>query len=299
LFGFAEAGALNALWTRAGAPGLADSVLARFAWTPLGDRLRATSVRWLPSLDLRDARPDDGGPALGPTGDTLAAIAALDPRLWHDVLRERARALARWSREYPGLVPAVVIDLPELARGAGFGDATFAAAFAALPGDSASRATLLALPAPARYDSLLESGRLEPFYDALERAVAERAAALRADVRRVLRDFGFVVRAETAPADWFTLGLLRGLGDSVTPVVVLTSEARTAGLLARYRGRGIAAVAAVELDPRRVLGSRAAIVLRGAAGYWVPAPGPTADSLAQRLRALTMERGLPEGPDRP
>jgi hypothetical protein len=110
---------------------------------------------------------------------------------------------------------------------------------------------LMALPPFARYDTLMERGLLGRYYDMLEAAVAERAITLRSELRRLHPDLRFVFRATDAPWDWFSLALLRGFSTREAPVLLWTHErlGGERGLLPRYRARGIAALAAVGLDP--------------------------------------------------
>jgi len=303
---FMEAGSLTALWTRAGATPLADTTrsqqwerdVLRAAWKQMGERLQTTSVRWLPGVDLRDSRLPRDTVELDPRGDTVALWAALDPRLWDEAIRPASRAVARLAAEQADLVPAMVLELPSYGMGAGFGEPTFRVGLAAVPGDSAWKATLLTLPPAARFDSLLERGRLDAFYAGLERAVAQRATALRTDVRRFAPGRTFGLRVGRPAFDWFVLGLLRGLGDSTAPVWLFTEESRT-------ESPGVAATPVLRLVPAHLpapsWGRLGDVVFAQNGGFWldeIGRPEAAPDSLARLVRRLTREARLPEAPAR-
>ena len=298
-----EAGAFNALWTRAGATPLADTTrsqqwerdVLRAAWKQMGERLQTTSVRWLAGVDLRDSRLPRDTVELDARGDTVAPWAALDPRLWEEALRPASRAVARLAAEQQDLISGIVLELPSYGMASGLSDPTFRTGLAAIPGDSAWKAVLLTLPAAARYDSLLERGRLAGFYKALEDAVAQRAAALRSDVRRFAPGRGFGLRVARPPFDWFTSGLIRGLGDSTTAVWLFTDDARTAP-------RPVV-IPVLRLTPTQVpaasWGRLADVVFGANGGFWLDeVDRPGSDSLARQVRRLGREGRLPEAAPR-
>jgi hypothetical protein len=310
LFEFLETGGMTALWTRAAMTAVAESALwqpferdaMRKTWQQIVERLQTTSVRWLPGIDLDDVRAARDSVELDARGDTVAPWAALDARLWDDLLRHAVRALARLAGEQPEVVPAIVFDLATYGMASGFSDPTFRAGLAAVPGDSAWKAALLGVPAAARYDSLVESGRLAAFYAGLERAVAQRAAGLRTEARRFSRQLGFAVHAADPPADWFSVGLLRGLADSLALPLVFTNDARTGVPLARLRAPTTVGIPVIRLDPAAVnprawtrLGG---VVFQDNAGFWLDVGGgewpASPDSLARLVRQLTREARLPE-----
>src|SRR5258705_10961606 len=105
------------------------------------------------------------------------------------------------------------------------------------------------LPHAARYPALRDAGLLPRYYRALEDEVAARAAVLRDRVLKQRRDLYFAFRLAQPPADWFTLGLLRGFGLPDRPVLLFTPEVWTRDVLALYRARGFNLVHAVALVP--------------------------------------------------
>jgi hypothetical protein len=284
-----ESGALTALWTRAGVTPLVDTTrsqqwerdVLRAAWKQMGERLQATSVRWLPGVDLHDSRFPSDTVEVDARGDTVAPWAALDPRWWDEALRPAVRAVARLAAEQAELVPGIVLDLPAFGMGAGFADPTFRTGLTALPADSA----LLALPPAARFDSLLERGHLAAFYESLEGAVAQRAALLRQDLRRLAPGRGVGLRIRQ-PLDWFTLGLIRGLGDSTAAVWLFTDEARWPALR-------LAVIPILRLSPDFVPDASWSrltdVVFAQNGGFWLEIGQPAAvpDSLAQLVRRLS------------
>jgi hypothetical protein len=125
--------------------------------------------------------------------------------------------------------------------------------------------------------------------------VAERAALLRAELRRLNPEVRFAVHATDVPADWFTLGLLRGLSSRDVPVLLWLRNAaggESARLLLReYRGRQIYALSAHALAPDHATFAPAALPrLRAAvfgdnAGFWLD--GAVSDSLGRAIRRFS------------
>src|SRR5207248_9746037 len=126
-----------------------------------------------------------------------------------------------------------------------FCDAAWRRGIAAL-GD---RARLDSLPSGARYAALRDAGLLSRYYRALEDEVAARAAALRDRILKERRDVYFAFRLPQPPADWFTLGLMRGFGLPDRPLLVFTPELRTRQLLSLYRAGGLNLAHAMALPP--------------------------------------------------
>src|SRR5205814_8356494 len=135
------------------------------------------------------------------------------------------------------------------------------------------------VPVSERYGTLREAGLLAQYYQALEDQVAERGAALRDRVLKLRRDLYFAFRFSHAPADWFSLGLLRGFAMPDRPLLLFTPEAQTRDVLALLRARELNAVQAVELAPAllrtgdwaglkgRVLGDEEGFGLPGGVGW--------------------------------
>jgi hypothetical protein len=322
LVAFLETGAFNTLVSGAD-PGAADSLVRRRATTRywpavrlrlLIDRVQQTSLHWVPALEWRQLHPPRESREWGAAaGDSLPGWCSLDGRLWDEELAPAFLSLARLAASDAELIPAVALDLtPEGAEGegwkgegqmaTGFCDSTYAAGVRALGQDSALTARLSGLPLEARYRALADSGALEAYYSALEAAVAARAAALSASVRRVRSDVLFVVRTTALPSDWFTLGLLRGLATNDAPVLLWTREPRTRAVLARYRARGLAVLPAVGVPPptggapAREWARLKAVAFGENDGFWITAEDArgggrvSADSLARLLRRLAKDR---------
>jgi hypothetical protein len=302
LLAFVDVGALNVLATEVSAPARADSLGLRNAWRGTATRLQTTSLRWFPAIALAELRPQ-GEPAtreVDVRGDTTAAWCGLDSLLWRGALRPAYRALARLGGERGSdLVSGVALDLDVPQDGyaaAGFCDATYRAGVGALELDSADAGRLAILPAAARYDALLESGLLGRYEAALEGLVAQRAAALRAEVRRLNPDLRFAFRSARVPTDWFSLGLLRGFSAPDAPVLLWTREPHVRDVLEHYRARGIFALSGVGLAPERGVAGEWPRLRRLAFaehdGFWlswtdVPASKTVrADSLGRLIRRL-------------
>ena len=302
LLAFVDVGALNVLATEVPAPARADSLGLRNLWRPTATRLQATSLRWFPAIALAELRPDGAGASreLDLRGDTAAVSCALDSLFWREALRPAYQALARLGGDRAGdLVAGVALDL-DVGKsgyaGAGFCDATYREGLRALGRDSAETERLTALPAAVRYDALMEAGLLGRYEDALEGLVAQRAAALRAELRRLNPDLRFAFRSAQVPSDWFSIGLLHGFSDADAPVLLWTREPRVRDLLEHYRARGIFALSAVGLTPERVASSEWPRLRRVAFlehdGFWLPWFDVTppralrADSLGRLIRRL-------------
>lgn len=293
-----DIGGFNALATVVPPAALFDSLGSRAAWRFVAERLQATSLRWFPATGLADLRPP--GATLVPErdrrGQPLPAWCALDTLFWRGVLRPALHTLARVGGERGEPVAGIALDLDAPGAryaAAGFCDATYREGVAALGLDSADAVRLAGLPPEVRYDSLLERGALGRYYDGLEGAVANRAAALRAELRTVNPDLRVVVRSAAVPTDWFAVGLLRGLSSGDLPILLWTRERRTRELLARFGERGAALLSAVALAPDR-LAPRDWSRLRRLAfgehdGFWLTgtaAPALHPDSLARLIRRL-------------
>jgi len=304
LLAFVDVSALNVLATEVSAPARADSLGLRNVWRGTATRLQATSLRWFPAIALAELQPQ-GEPAtreLDVRGDTAAVWCGLDSLLWRGALRPAYRALARLGGERgTDLVAGVALDLDVTQDGyvaAGFCDATYREGLGALELDSAAAGRLAALPAGggARYDALLEAGLLGRYEAALEGLVAQRAAALRAEVRRLNPDLRFAFRSAQVPTDWFSLGLLRGFSAPDAPVLLWTREPRVRDILAQYRARGIFALSGLGITPERVVAGEWPRLRRVAFaehdGFWLswtdasPSKTVRADSLGRLIRRL-------------
>ena len=267
----------------------ADSAHARWwerdavrrAWSDAVNRLGPTSVAWIPAFDYAAARLPPADSSRGARGEALPAPCVLDTALWAGGFAPAATALGRLAGEQRTLVIALGFDLGDPLRDAGsrgrsygmgqeFCDAAWRRALTQL----GRRGALDSLPFAARYPTLREAGLLPLYYRALEDEVAERAGALRDRVLRQRRDLYFAFRLPQPPADWFSLGLLRGFALPDRPLLLLTPEAKTRDLLALLRARGLNGVHAVELAPallraRDWAGLRR-VVFEDNDGFWFP-----------------------------
>src|SRR5216117_599533 len=260
---FLDVGGFNLLSGDAYPEG-ADSAHARWwerdavrrAWSDAVNRLGPTSVAWIPAFDYAAARLPPADSSRGARGEALPAPCALDTALWAGGFAPAATALGRLAGEQQTLVIALGFDLGDPLRDPGsrgrsygmgqeFCDAAWRRALTQL----GRRGVLDSLPFAARYPALREAGLLPLYYRALEDEVAERASALWDRVLRQRRDVYFAFRLPQSPADWFSLGLLRGFALPDRPLLLLTPEAKTRDLLASLRARGLNGVHAVELTP--------------------------------------------------
>jgi hypothetical protein len=111
---------------------------------------------------------------------------------------------------------------------------------------------------------------------------------LRAELRRLHPDLRFAIHASDVPADWFSLGLLRGFSSRESPAFVWIRERAALSLMRRYRERGIYGLAAVRLAPDRTTFAPSAasrlrsLVFTEGSGFWLDAA--VSDSLGRALR---------------
>jgi hypothetical protein len=297
-----DVGAFNLLVTNAHAAPLVDSVpggrwerdALRAAWQQVASRLQATSVRWIPLVLPRDLA--------AATDSAQGASCPLDPALWSRLV-SGVRVLARLASEHRDLIPAVGIGFDETTQGWGsppLCDDAWKAGLAILLTDSAltreRSARLQDVPLVARYDSLLEGGLLAAYDTAVTQVVLRRAATLRADLRRARRDLLFAVVLDRSPADWFTLGLVRGVSTAETPTLVFSPDPRARALLGT--GGAVNVLPVLRLDASVVLEGPAPrlahTVFSAQGGFWL---GPAealltgaSDSLARLVRRLTKDR---------
>ena len=297
-----DIGAFNALLTDAHVAPLADSTRVqqwerdalRDAWRQVTERLQTTSVRWIPLVLPRGL--------WAPTDSAPAEPCALDQALWSR-LASGARVLARLAARHTELIPAVGVGLDETTRswsGFAFCDGSWQVGLGALSRDAILTRQrlerLTAVPLVARYDSLLEGGLLAAYDSGVTRVVEQRAAALRADLRRIRRDLLFAVVLDRSPTDWFTRSLVRGLAAPGTPVLLFSPDRRAREVL--EAAGDVNLLHAIRLDPAELLSGGVARLSRSVFhdqdGFWLgPAEavliGPS-DSLARLVRRLTKER---------
>jgi hypothetical protein len=222
-------------------------------------------------------------------GELANVPCGLDSLFWRGAVRPALRALARLGGARPDVITGIAMDLePAAGRYAvmGFCEADWREGLAGLGIDSIERRRLEPLPPVARYETLMQQGLLEAYYDALEAAVSARAAALRAELRRLHPDLRFAFRTSRAPLDWFSLGMLRGFSTPDIPAYLWTDDPRIARLLPRYRDRGITVLSAIRLEP--VVRSAdewqrlRPLAFREHDGFWLPAAG--ADTVGRLIR---------------
>ena len=295
LLAFVDVAALNALATTIPERALADTVSTRNIWKIAGDRLQATSLRWFPAVSLF-AIPSQGANEVDRHGELAPIACGLDSLYWHDALRPTYHTLTRLGgvRPPPGIIAGIALDLDSAMtyfRGSGFCDADYRAGLAALGLDRTEMERLAGLPVAVRYDTLLERGWLHGYFEGLEAAVAERAALLRGELQRTHPDLRFAFHASDVPADWFTLGLLRGFSSPDAPVLLWLKERRGRALLRRYQERNVFALSALGMEPDRATFAPTEwqrlrfAAFREHAGFWLD--GAATDSLGRVIRRFT------------
>ena len=306
LLGFAEVAALNALATTIPPVAIVDTLSTRNLWKITGDRLQATTVRWFPAVSLaaipiaEEKRSGLGGAAGGAAdevdrhGDLVRIPCGLDSLYWRNGLRPVYRILARLggARPAPDVIAGVALDLDSaltLYQSSGFCDADYRVGLAALGLERAELDRLLLLPPPVRYDTLLERGWLDKYFAALESSVAERALALRTEVRRLKPDLRFAFHATEPPTDWFSRGLLRGFSAADAPALLwLRDSDNSRALLRRSQERGIYTLSALGIEPTRTsfappdLARLRFAAFSEQAGFWLDGAGT--DSVGRLIR---------------
>jgi hypothetical protein len=110
------------------------------------------------------------------------------------------------------------------------------------------------------------------------------------------RDLYFAFRLAQAPADWFTLGLLRGFGLPDRPLLLFTPEIWTRDLLALYRARGFNIVHAVALVPpslrARDWSAVKQLVFDESDGFWLTPDEPAGPAAGRRVAQDSLGRLL-------
>lgn len=274
----------------------------RRTWADAVKRLQPTSVAWIPLLAYGAARHSAVDSSRGARGEGLAAPCALDSTLWSDGLPSAYAALGRLAGEQRTLVIGLGLEMDgarDYSMGQEFCDLAWRRGLAGLGRGGADTRAWDTLPYPSRYGTLRDAGLLPLYYRALEDEVAARASVLRDRVLKQRRDLYFAFRLAQPPADWFTLGLLRGFGLPDRPILLLTPEVRARDLLALYRARGFNLAHAAVLVPAslraRDWSGLKRLVFGENDGFWLApeemsgwgAPSRlAADSLSRLLRRL-------------
>src|SRR5207302_1946918 len=278
-------------------PLLPDRKLARATSAP--ERLQPTSVAWIPLLDYRNVRHATGDSSRGARGEGLPAPCALDSTLWTEGLPSAFGALGRLAAEQHTLVIALGLDLDGLrsySMGQEVCDAAWRRGLAGLVRAGTAGGGWDSLPFGARYPALRDAGLLPRYYRSLEDEVAARATVLRDRVLKQRRDLYFAFRLAQPPADWFTLGLLRGFGLPDRPLLLFTPELWTRDLLALQRARGLNLVHAVALAPPSLRahdwsGVRR-LVFDESDGFWLTPEEPGGPGAGRRLPQDSLGRLL-------
>jgi hypothetical protein len=277
-----------------------ERTVAQNVWKVMGDRLEQTSARWVPALEPDSFRlpPDTAGVAAG--------RCLLDPGYWNAAVVPGMISLARLAAQHRDLIPAIAIDLERepasTQPAATICEADFAAGLDGMVKDSAvtpAQAADLQKVAPAdRYDVLLNEGLVDDLFEALERVTTARASDLRARILRIRPGLMLAVRAAAPPQDWFGRGLLHGWSARGAPVILLTRNPSTRQTTARYQGRGIDVISALELIPQDIpppaWAALKSLTFRENDGFWLDArrsgTTPGNDSAWRLVRRLTPEK---------
>lgn len=290
LLEFVDVAALNALATVIPAPALADTLGTRNIWRVTAERLQTTSIRWFPAVSLV-AIPSQGADEVNRHGDLTPIACGLDSMFWRGALRPTYRTLARLGGARPDVIAGIAVDLDSAIThygGSGFCDADYRVGLSALGLNPEETERLAALPPAARYDTLLERGWLNRYFDALQAAVTERAITLRGELRRLHPDLRYAFHSADVPADWFSLGLLRGFSTGDAPALLWLKERHGRALLRLYRDREIYALSAIGLQPNRTtfapgeLARLRSTVFSENTGFWLD--GAATDSLGRVIR---------------
>jgi hypothetical protein len=304
LLRFVDLAALNALATTIPMQAVIDTISTRALWKITAERMQATSIRWFPAIALV-AIPSEGADEVDRHGELTPMACGLDSLFWRGGLRPVLRSLTRLGiaggtttgsggrieQQKTDFITGIALDLDSATTGfsgGGFCDADYRVGLSALGLERAEFDRLAVLPPVVRYDTLLERGSLARYFQGLEDEVAARAGVLRGELRRLHPDLRIAFHASDIPADWFSLGLLRGFSSPDAPVLLWGATGEGGGLMRRYRARGIFALSALGLEPDRATFATAELprlhvaAFSDHAGFWLD--GAATDSLGRVIR---------------
>lgn len=165
---------------------------------------------------------------VGSHGGAGDSPAPLNAEYWEDFMIPTCAAVGELAAENPGIA-GLHFDM-ELYNGPvwhhdgwAFSDDTVEA-FGNNGGDETLASDLLELPAARRLDHLVDAGALNAYFDVLEDAAYQFGARCREAAREHAPDLDLMIYNAGFPSTWFHIGMLRGLGADVRPVIVLTYD---------------------------------------------------------------------------
>ncbi len=226
----------------------ARTAAARRGLARVADGLGGTPVRWLAGLNVpgsdADLTPFPRAVTIG--GRVVDVPSPVDPAYWEGVIVPRVTALASRAAEVPPL-GGIVLDLEMYGRPVlsytnafDFGDGPFLAFLESAAMTRAGRSAARQLPAEARGDFLLETGRLPAYYTWLEGRAEALGRRLREaiDVAAPGRDLALGFYAVGILPSWYYRGLWRGASAGGRPVLLLTFQLDAAAEIEDAARRG-------------------------------------------------------------
>ncbi len=247
---FAELAGSNILWGVANPQALspaqdyseAERTSVRRLWQETLSVLKGKKLIWFPGMDYRDQRLP-AGQAVGLNGAVQKTWSPLDREFWVKGYFSPLRAAQDFFAEQKTPLPGIFFDtnlysaspIHNFFMGYDFGDRAWRLFLAASGGFVEAyilEAAAEQLTPHKRFVFLIQNGLLPLYYTTLQDEVERFARHLRrglaADQPKIWGVF-----VDRLPADWYSIGLLRGLSTPDSPVLLLSFEPDTQAYL-RY-----------------------------------------------------------------
>lgn len=278
---------INLFWNAMRAPAAPDSAGSiRPAWLAFWAAFSKASgsrpVLGLPGFDYREFSLRKST-IMGLDGRTHTFWSPLDRGLWWHEFFEPIRAVSPAIARKAMIAGFVVdTDFHGLLAGARFGmgfdfsDAAFDYFLAAARGYFPAELHRAAVAAPPerRFAFLVQNGLLHLYYKTLEEEAERFGRNLRRRAEKSLPDAIWGIHMQSLPADWYSLGLLRGLSTPGRPVVLFTYDSHVLSYLFWLQQEQIYAVHALALCPWQFTVTGFDAFFRFAAeahhGFWIP-----------------------------
>ncbi len=254
----------------------------RRLWQETLSTLEGKNLTWFPGVDYRDQRLP-AGQAVGLNGAVQNTWSPLDRTFWVDGYFSPLRAAQKVFDEQNASLPGFFFDtnlysaspVHNYFMGYEYGDqawALFRAAASGFVEDYILQAAAEETAPQRRFVFLVQNGLLPLYYLTLQDEVERFARHLRRQFAAgPAKTWGVFV--DRLPADWYSLGLLRGLSTPGNPVILLSFEPDTKAYLPYLLEMDIHALHAFGIIPiqysLKELPAMGRLVKAQHDGYWL------------------------------